>query len=105
VTRFGFDDHDRSIADGHAEGWVKVLTEPGSDRILGVTIVGNHAGELLAEYVLAMTHGLGLKGLMGTIHVYPTLAESAKLAAGNWRKARAPERLLRMVGWLHALRR
>jgi pyruvate/2-oxoglutarate dehydrogenase complex dihydrolipoamide dehydrogenase (E3) component len=105
VTRFGFDDHDRSIADGHAEGWVKVLTEPGSDRILGVTIVGNHAGELLAEYVLAMTHGLGLKQLMGTIHVYPTLAESAKLVAGSWRKARAPERLLRWVGWLHALRR
>jgi pyruvate/2-oxoglutarate dehydrogenase complex dihydrolipoamide dehydrogenase (E3) component len=105
VTRFGFDDHDRSIADGSAEGWVKVLTEPGRDRVLGVTIVGNHAGELLAEYVLAMTHGLGLKQLMGTIHVYPTLAESAKLAAGSWRRAHAPEKLLRWVGWLHALRR
>jgi pyruvate/2-oxoglutarate dehydrogenase complex dihydrolipoamide dehydrogenase (E3) component len=105
VTRFGFDDHDRSIADGHAEGWIKVLTEPGRDRILGATLVGNHAGELLAEYVLAMTHGLGLKQLMGTIHVYPTLAESAKLVAGNWRKAHAPEQLLRWVGWLHALRR
>lgn len=105
VTRYGFDDLDRSIAEASAEGWVKVLTRPGSDRILGATIVGSHAGELLAEYVLAMTHGLGLKRIMGTIHVYPTLAESAKLAAGAWRRAHAPERLLRWVGLLHALRR
>jgi len=105
VTRYGFDDVDRAIAEGSNEGWVKVLTKPGSDRILGATIVGSHAGELLTEYVLAMTHGLGLKQIMGTIHVYPTLAEAAKLAAGSWRKAHAPEHLLRWVGWLHALRR
>jgi pyruvate/2-oxoglutarate dehydrogenase complex dihydrolipoamide dehydrogenase (E3) component len=105
VTRFGFDDLDRAIAEGANEGWVKVLTAPGRDRIIGVTLVGSHAGELLAEYVLAMTHGIGLKQVMGTIHVYPTLAESAKLAAGAWRRARAPQALLRGVGWLHALRR
>lgn len=105
VTRFGFDDHDRSIADGAPEGFIKVLTEEGKDRILGVTIVGQHAGELLAEYVFAMTHGLGLKALMSTIHVYPTLAESAKLTAGAWRKAHAPAGVLRLASWLHALRR
>jgi pyruvate/2-oxoglutarate dehydrogenase complex dihydrolipoamide dehydrogenase (E3) component len=105
VTRYGFEDLDRAIAEGANEGWVKILTQPGSDRILGVTVVGSHAGELLAEYVLAMTHGIGLKKLMGTIHVYPTMAEAAKLAAGSWRRAHAPERLLRWVGWLHAIRR
>jgi pyruvate/2-oxoglutarate dehydrogenase complex dihydrolipoamide dehydrogenase (E3) component len=105
VTRYELDDLDRAIADGTAEGWVKVLTAPGKDRILGVTIVGSHAGELLAEYVLAMKHGLGLKQLMNTIHVYPTLAESAKLTAGVWRRRHAPEGLLRWVAKLHALRR
>jgi len=105
VTRFGFDDLDRSITDGATEGWVKVLTQPGRDRILGATVVGNHAGELIAEYVLAMTHGLGLKRLMSTIHVYPTLSDSAKLAAGSWRRAHAPQGLLRWAGKLHALRR
>jgi pyruvate/2-oxoglutarate dehydrogenase complex dihydrolipoamide dehydrogenase (E3) component len=105
VTRLGFDDHDRSIADGATEGFIKVLTEPGRDRIIGVTIVGQHAGELLAEYVFAMSNGLGLKALMSTIHVYPTLAESAKLTAGAWRRAHAPQGLLRIAGWLHALRR
>ena len=105
VTRYGFEDLDRASAEGANEGWVKILTQPGSDRILGVTVVGSHAGELLAEYVLAMTHGIGLKKLMGTIHVYPTMAEAAKLVAGSWRRAHAPERLLRWVGWLHAIRR
>jgi pyruvate/2-oxoglutarate dehydrogenase complex dihydrolipoamide dehydrogenase (E3) component len=105
VTRYGFDDLDRAVAEGSTAGFVKVLTAPGSDRILGATVVGPHAGELIAEYVLAMTHGLGLKRLMGTIHVYPTLAENAKLTAGAWRRARAPQGLLAWVGRLHALRR
>jgi pyruvate/2-oxoglutarate dehydrogenase complex dihydrolipoamide dehydrogenase (E3) component len=105
VTRYAFDDLDRAVAEGSTEGFVKVLTPPGSDRILGVTVVGPHAGELLAEHVLAMTHGLGLKRLMGTIHVYPTLAESAKLTAGVWRRVRAPQGLLSWVGRLHALLR
>ena len=105
VTRYALDDLDRAICDGVAEGFVKVLTPPGSDRILGVTIVGAHAGELLAEFVLAMRHGIGLGRILGTIHAYPTLAESAKYAAGEWRRARAPQRLLRLLARFHAWRR
>ncbi len=101
VTRYSIDDLDRAIADGSAEGYVKVLTRPGSDRILGVTIVGNHAGDLIAEYVLAMKHGLGLNKILGTIHIYPTLAEANKFAAGEWKKAHAPEKLLRLVRRYH----
>lgn len=97
VTRFGIDDLDRAIADGSAEGFVKVLTVPGKDKILGVTIVGAHGGDLLAEYVLAMKHGLGLNKILGTIHTYPTLAEANKYAAGEWKRAHAPEKLL---GWV-----
>ena len=88
VTRYGIDDLDRAIADSAAHGWVKVLTVPGKDRILGVTIVGLHAGDLLAEYVLAMKHGLGLNKILGTIHTYPTWAEANKYAAGEWKRAR-----------------
>ncbi len=105
VTRFEFAHNDRAIAESARTGFIKVLTPPGRDRILGVTIVGPHAGELLAEYVLAMTHGIGLKQIMGTIHVYPTFAEINKSAASAWRKAHAPERLLEWVGRFHALRR
>ena len=105
VVRKNADDHDRSIADGRTEGFIKVITAPGSDRMLGVTIVGQHAGELLAEYVLAMSKGLGLGALMSTIHVYPTLAESAKLTAGAWRKAHAPQFALRVAEFIHRLRR
>ena len=78
-----------------------MLTEPGRDRILGVTIVGEHAGDLIAEYVLAMKHGLGLKKILGTIHIYPTLAEANKFAAGEWQKANAPQGLLRWVQRFH----
>jgi len=105
VTRYGIDDLDRAIADGTAHGFVKVLTVPGKDRILGVTIVGEHAGDLLAEYVLAMKHGVGLNGILGTIHVYPTLAEANKYAAGEWKRAHAPRRLLDWVARLHAWER
>ena len=101
VTTYGIDDLDRAIADGEAHGFVKVLTEPGRDRILGVTIVGEHAGDLIAEYVLAMKHGLGLKKILGTIHIYPTLAEANKFAAGEWQKANAPQGLLRWVQRFH----
>jgi pyruvate/2-oxoglutarate dehydrogenase complex dihydrolipoamide dehydrogenase (E3) component/uncharacterized membrane protein YdjX (TVP38/TMEM64 family) len=97
LTRYDISDLDRAIADGTAHGFVKVLTVPGKDKILGVTIVGEHAGELLAEYVLAMTHGLGLNKILGTIHSYPTLTEANKFAAGHWKRAHAPERVL---GWL-----
>jgi pyruvate/2-oxoglutarate dehydrogenase complex dihydrolipoamide dehydrogenase (E3) component/uncharacterized membrane protein YdjX (TVP38/TMEM64 family) len=105
VTRYGIDDLDRAIVDGEAHGWVKVLTAPGSDRILGVTIVGAHAGDLLAEFVLAMRHGLGLKRVLATVHAYPTFAEASKYAAGAWRRAHQPERLLRWVARYHAWRR
>jgi len=86
VTTYGIDDLDRAIADSEAHGFVKVLTAPGTDRILGVTIVGEHAGDLIAEYVMAMKHGLGLNKILGTIHIYPTLAEANKYAAGNWKR-------------------
>ncbi|MCB1642669.1 MAG: NAD(P)/FAD-dependent oxidoreductase, partial [Xanthomonadales bacterium] len=105
VTRYGLDDLDRAIADGQAEGFVQVLTPPGKDQILGVTIVGAHAGELLAEFTLAMRWKLGLNKLLGTIHPYPTWSESAKYAAGVWKKAHAPEGLLRWVERFHAWRR
>jgi pyruvate/2-oxoglutarate dehydrogenase complex dihydrolipoamide dehydrogenase (E3) component len=101
VTRYGIDDLDRAIADGEAQGLVKVLTVPGKDRILGVTIAGEHAGDLIAEYVLAMRHGLGLNKILGTIHIYPTLAEANKYAAGEWKKAHAPEGVLRWVERYH----
>ena len=87
VTLYGIDDLDRAIADGEAHGLVKVLTKPGTDQILGVTIAGEHAGDLLAEYVLAMKHNLGLNKILGTIHTYPTLAEANKYAAGNWKRS------------------
>lgn len=94
VTRYGIGELDRAITDGEARGFVKVLTPPGDDRVLGATIVGPHAGELIAEFVLAMKHGLGLNKLLGTIHVYPTTMEANKYAAGAWKQAHAPERLL-----------
>jgi dihydrolipoamide dehydrogenase len=105
VTTFGIDDLDRAIADSEAHGLVKVLTVPGKDRILGVTIVGEHAGDLIAEYVLAMKHGLGLNKILGTIHIYPTLAEANKYAAGEWKRAHAPQKLLEWVARFHAWRR
>jgi pyruvate/2-oxoglutarate dehydrogenase complex dihydrolipoamide dehydrogenase (E3) component len=104
VTRYDIGDLDRAIADGEAHGFVKVLTVPGKDRILGVTIVGYHAAELLAEFVLAMKHGLGMNKLLGTIHIYPTLSESNKFAAGEWRKAHAPEKLLEWLRRFHSWR-
>jgi len=105
VTTYGIDDLDRAIADGEAHGFVKVLTVPGKDRILGVTIVGEHAADLIAEFVLAMKQGIGLNRILGTIHIYPTLAEANKYAAGAWKKAHAPEKLLAWVERFHAWRR
>ncbi len=93
VTRFELDDLDRAIADQEAHGFIKVLTVPGKDKILGVTIVGYHAGELISEFVFAMTHGLGLKKIAATIHIYPTLQEANKFAANAWRSARLPVKL------------
>ncbi|MFM8589419.1 MAG: dihydrolipoyl dehydrogenase family protein, partial [Limnohabitans sp.] len=105
VTKYGIDDLDRAIADSEAHGFVKVLTVPGKDTILGVTIVGPHAAELLAEYVLAMRHGLGLNKILGTVHTYPTFAEANKYAAGEWKRAHAPQRLLAWVKKYHDFKR
>jgi len=102
VTRYDLAELDRAIADQAAHGFVKVLTAPGKDRILGATIVGEHAGELITEYVTAMRHKLGLNKILGTIHVYPTLAEANKFAAGEWKRAHAPQRVL---GWLSRFHR
>ena len=105
VTLYGIDDLDRAIVDSEDHGFVKVLTVPGKDKILGVTIVGEHAGDLIAEYVLAMRHGLGMNKILGTIHIYPTFAEANKFAAGNWKRAHAPRRLLELIGKYHAWKR
>ena len=105
VTRYDLDDLDRAIADGEARGFVKVLTVPGKDTILGVTIVGTHAGDLLAEYVLAMRHGLGLNKILSTIHTYPTFAEANKYAAGEWKRAHQPKRLLEWAQRYHNWKR
>lgn len=105
VTRYDLSDLDRAIADEAAHGFVKVLTVPGKDRILGVTIVGEHASDLLAEFVLAMKHGLGLNKILGTIHTYPTWSEANKYAAGEWKRAHAPQWLLKWVEKFHTKQR
>jgi pyruvate/2-oxoglutarate dehydrogenase complex dihydrolipoamide dehydrogenase (E3) component/uncharacterized membrane protein YdjX (TVP38/TMEM64 family) len=104
-TVYAIEDLDRAIADGAAEGLVKVLTAKGSDRVLGAMIVGERAGELIAEFVTAMKHGIGLKKILGTIHVYPTFAEANKYAAGAWRRAHVPGRALAVLERFHAWRR
>lgn len=105
ATVYGIDDLDRAIADEEAHGFVKVLTKPGTDRILGVTIVGEHAGDLIAEYVLAMKHGLGLNKVLGTIHIYPTLAEANKYAAGNWKRGTVTQGQWAFLGAFQAWQR
>lgn len=103
VTRYEMDHHDRSLADGEAHGFVKILTVPGKDKMLGVTIVGYHAGEQIAEFVFAMTHGMGLKSISAVTHIYPTLGEGNKFAANAWRSARLPTKtfpwLQRFFAW------
>ena len=105
VTTFDVAELDRALADEEAHGVVKVITPPGKDTILGVTIVADHAGDLISEYVLAMKYGLGLKKIMGTIHIYPTLAEMNKFAASEWRKKHKPDWALELAGRYHAWRR
>ncbi len=105
ITRYGIDDLDRAIADGSAHGFVKVLTPPGKDTILGVTVAGEHAGDLMAEFVFAMKHGHGLGKILSTIHTYPTLAEANKFAAGEWRKAHVNARALNLLERFHNWRR
>jgi pyruvate/2-oxoglutarate dehydrogenase complex dihydrolipoamide dehydrogenase (E3) component/uncharacterized membrane protein YdjX (TVP38/TMEM64 family) len=104
VASFHLEELDRAIADGEEHGVIKVLTVPGKDRILGVTIAGEHAGDIIAEYVLAMRHGIGLNKILGTIHIYPTLAEMNKYVAGQWKQAHKPEGVLRWLEKFHAWR-
>jgi pyruvate/2-oxoglutarate dehydrogenase complex dihydrolipoamide dehydrogenase (E3) component len=105
ITTYGIDDLDRAIADSEAHGFVKILTVPGKDKILGVTIVGANASELIAEYILAMKHNLGLNKILQTIHIYPTLTEANKYAAGNWKRAHLPALTMKMLEKFHNWRR
>jgi len=105
VTHYALEDLDRAITDGETKGVVKVLTVPGGDRILGATIAGEHAADLIVEFIMAMKHGIGLNKILGTIHIYPTLAEANKYAAGNWKRAHAPQELLRWAEKFHTWRR
>lgn len=104
VTRYGFDDLDRAIADGQAQGFIKVITLRGKDKILGATIVGHHASDLIAEYVLAMKYNIGLNKILSTIHLYPSHAEANKYLAGNWKRAHQPHGLLKWVERFHRWR-
>ncbi len=105
ITRYELSQLDRALTDGTDRGFLKVLTVPGKDRILGVTLVGEHAGDLLAEFTLAMRRGIGLNRILGTIHTYPTLSEANKYVAGEWKKAHAPQRLLALLERYHRWRR
>jgi pyruvate/2-oxoglutarate dehydrogenase complex dihydrolipoamide dehydrogenase (E3) component len=105
VTRYEISELDRAITDGEDHGMVKVLTEPGKDRVLGVTIMSHHAGELITEYISAMKHGIGLNKILSTIHIYPTMAEANRFAAGIWKKNHAPKKLFKLAQKFHAWRR
>ncbi|PKG58177.1 FAD-dependent oxidoreductase [Shewanella sp. GutDb-MelDb] len=105
VTRFDFAELDRAITDSATDGFIKVITPKGKDNILGVTVVSEHAGDLIAEFVLAMKHGLGLNKILGTIHSYPTWAEGNKYAAGEWKRNHAPATVLRWLEKYHGWRR
>ena len=105
VVKYGIDDLDRAIADSEDEGFVKVLVQKGSDKIVGATIVGSHAGDMITEFVSAMKHGIGFNKILGTIHIYPTHSEANKFAAGIWKQKNKPEALLRWAEKFHAWRR
>ncbi len=105
ITYYGIDDLDRAIADSEAKGFIKVLTPKGKDKILGATIVGQHAGEMLAEFTLAIRHGLGLNKILATIHPYPTFGEANKYVAGVWKKNNAPKKVLKWLKCFHAIQR
>ncbi|MDI9335446.1 MAG: FAD-dependent oxidoreductase [Gammaproteobacteria bacterium] len=105
VTQYSMDELDRAITDSATQGFVKVLTVPGKDKILGVTIVGHSAGDIITEFVLAMKYGLGLNKILGTIHIYPTFGEANKYVAGEWKRAHAPQKILSWLKHFHAWRR
>jgi pyruvate/2-oxoglutarate dehydrogenase complex dihydrolipoamide dehydrogenase (E3) component len=105
IVRYDLGHLDRAVTESVSRGFVKLLVQPGKDRVLGATIVAHNAGEMLAEYVLAMKHGIGLNKVLGTIHAYPTMVEANKYAAGEWKKAHKPERLLALAQRYHDWRR
>ena len=105
VTRFEFKELDRAITESSTDGFIKVITPRGKDKILGVTIISEHAGDLIAEFVLAMKHGLGLNKILGTIHSYPTWAEGNKYAAGEWKRNHAPQTVLKLLEKYHTWKR
>lgn len=105
VTHYDIADLDRAITEGQAKGFVKVLTAPGKDKILGVTIVASQASSMIAEFVLAMKYKIGLNKLLGTIHLYPSWMEANKFVAGNWKRNHQPAGLLKWVEKLHNWRR
>jgi len=104
-TLFDISDLDRAIIDGEANGFVKILTEPGKDKILGVTILGHHAADVIPEYILAMKNRIGLNKILGTIHIYPTLSEANKFAAGEWKKSHIPKLTMKLLEKFHTWRR
>jgi len=105
VTHYDFEELDRAITESANKGYIKVITPKGKDKILGVTVISEHAGDLIAEVVLAMKHGLGLEKILGTIHSYPTWAEGNKYAAGEWKRAHAPKTVLKLLEKYHTFRR
>jgi pyruvate/2-oxoglutarate dehydrogenase complex dihydrolipoamide dehydrogenase (E3) component/uncharacterized membrane protein YdjX (TVP38/TMEM64 family) len=105
ATVYDFKDLSRAIADSEARGEIKVLTPPGKDKILGVTIAGEHAGDLISEFILAMQCGIGLNKILGTIHIYPTLAESVRFVAGNWKRKQVSERTMKILRGFNKWRR
>ena len=105
TTVFGIDHLDRAITDSEGIGFIKVLTKPGKDKILGVTIVSSHAGDLIAEYILAMKHSIGLNKILGTIHVYPTYSEANKFVAAEWKRSHLPLFLIKVLEKFNNIRR
>jgi pyruvate/2-oxoglutarate dehydrogenase complex dihydrolipoamide dehydrogenase (E3) component len=105
ITTYGIDDLDRAIADSEDHGVVRVLTKPGTDKILGATIVGQHASDLIVEFIAGMKHGFGLNKILGTIHIYPTMAEANKYLAGNWKKKQTSENVFKWLARFHSWER
>ena len=101
IVKFDVSRLDRAITDGEERGFVKILTRPRSDKILGVTIISEHAGDVISEYILAMKEGIGLKKVLGAIHIYPTFGEMNKHAASQWRKNNIPVWLFNWLEKVH----
>jgi len=105
IFEYSFSELDRAITDGDDYGFMRVLVKPGKDTILGVTIAGSRASDLIAEFVLAMKYGLGLSKILSTIHLYPSYPEANKALAGVWKKQTAPRWVFPLLKRYHALRR